>query len=173
MLSCGRYVQVHEIEHRQQRKADAAAAQAEAAAKLERQERMRQARLHKEELAHEQKLLVSPRPPDMRAASAATAGSVLLRPPRLVKRAVQVLTSMHGCARGCCVTPALRLRICSPSWSPWRPPGSACMPSRQPTLLRRWWLSGKVRGLKRVSAACMCCKATNGPDPSFPRSSGL
>ena len=53
---------MHEIEHRQQKKADVAAAQVEAAAKLERQERMRQARLHKEELAQEQKLLVSSPP---------------------------------------------------------------------------------------------------------------
>ena len=51
---------MHEIEHRQQKKADVLAAEAEAAAKLERQERMRQARMHKEELAQEQKLLVSP-----------------------------------------------------------------------------------------------------------------
>ena len=53
---CG--VQVHEIEKRNQQKLNAAQSQAEQAARLERAERTRQAKLHKEEQAQEQKLLV-------------------------------------------------------------------------------------------------------------------
>ena len=159
VLSSLRCMQVHEIEHRQQQKTDMAAAQAEAAAKLERQERVRQARLHKEELAHEQKLLVSARNPGTRSAC-----SVLCMPPRHVELTDDVLTSLHVIASCCCVTVAPCLRTCSPSWSPWRPPGSACMPSQRLTLLRRWSPSGKVRRLPAVNFTSMHCAATHSLD---------